>query len=541
MDPHHRLVGHAGPLARRVHASVLGPGRRRWPRAWPSLAAAARTGTAPTPRTSVPHRAVQGSRLHRVERGLVRRPPHHRLQRPPAAARRRPRPGGARAGPAPCSPRRASTGCCARRLAPPATRRVDGRHRCCSRSGTVTNVAVGRLAFAMGLASGWPPSWPARRSRWWLAGVAEHRHRARQPGRRRRSSPWRGRRGSCSRRAPGAARPAGDLLPCSPPCRSSPARCAVPRGRRVPVRARRRFALRGHHHRGGPRAPAPGADRAADRHRPLPARVRGRLRRAEPARRQRQPARHVRARPARSWPSRVAGRLLVLALPVLLLWQWLPAFDAIFTRRQATRRPTAAYHQPLRRASCRASPTVVGRIEIPFTERHYEAAYVAPVVGLARGLGAPARHGSQPDLLRGLARPGPLPRSGCSRTASSTSPCPTSPSTSRPSPSVTSCSQRPALPHPGVARRPLAGLAGRRQPGARHGRRPPRRRHARRRSRSTPPRPGPVLVRVRWTPYWSVDGPACARPSGDEWTVLDVRPPAACLLHPVFLGERAQC
>ena len=53
--------------------------------------------------------------------------------------------------------------------------------------------------------------------------------------------------------------------------------------------------------------------------------------------------------------------------------------------------------------------------------------------------------------------------------------------------------------------------------------------------------PGSVLVRVRWTPYWSVEGPACARPSADEWTVLDVRQPGRVLLHPVFLGERAQC
>ena len=53
--------------------------------------------------------------------------------------------------------------------------------------------------------------------------------------------------------------------------------------------------------------------------------------------------------------------------------------------------------------------------------------------------------------------------------------------------------------------------------------------------------PGPVLVRVRWTPYWSVDGPACARPSGKEWTVLDVHAAGRVLLHPVFLGARDQC
>ena len=52
---------------------------------------------------------------------------------------------------------------------------------------------------------------------------------------------------------------------------------------------------------------------------------------------------------------------------------------------------------------------------------------------------------------------------------------------------------------------------------------------------------GEVVVRVRWTGYWTVDGPACVRPGADGWVHLDLRAPGRLLLHPVLLGRRAHC
>jgi hypothetical protein len=65
----------------------------------------------------------------------------------------------------------------------------------------------------------------------------------------------------------------------------------------------------------------------------------------------------------------------------LLLWQWQPAFDGMV---RAGRDPSvdAAYYQPLLKFLATVSPS---RIEIPFTKRHWETTYVAPTVALARG------------------------------------------------------------------------------------------------------------------------------------------------------------
>ena len=78
--------------------------------------------------------------------------------------------------------------------------------------------------------------------------------------------------------------------------------------------------------------------------------------------------------PARRW---VAA---VLAGP-LLFWQWMPAADGIFT---AGLDPTSdpAYFDDLNAELATLSAT---RVEIPFTGHHWEATYVAPHVALARG------------------------------------------------------------------------------------------------------------------------------------------------------------
>ncbi len=74
--------------------------------------------------------------------------------------------------------------------------------------------------------------------------------------------------------------------------------------------------------------------------------------------------------------------LAVLAIP-LLIWQWVPAVDGIaFARTDLSTR--ASYYTPLV-DYLGAQTGAVGRVEIPSTYRHWEAAYVAPHVALARG------------------------------------------------------------------------------------------------------------------------------------------------------------
>lgn len=230
-------------------------------------------------------------------------------------------------------------------------------------------------------------------------------------------------------------------------------------------------------------------------------------------------------------------RLVLLALPVLLFWQWRPAVDAIFTARHDPS-TAVAYHAPLL-AFLQHQPQVVGRIEIPFTERHYEAAYVAPVVALARGWERQLDMERNPIFYEESLDPVRyhqwLLENGVQYVAL--------PDVSlddsaflerdlllRPQPYLTPVWRNAhwqvwqVVGSPGLVTGPARLVE------------------------ATPDRivvdataPGSVLVRVRWTPYWSVDGPACVQPSGTEWTQLDVREPGRLLLHPVLLGERTQC
>jgi hypothetical protein len=73
--------------------------------------------------------------------------------------------------------------------------------------------------------------------------------------------------------------------------------------------------------------------------------------------------------------------LAVLAIP-LALWQWSPAFALMHPMAQDPS-ASAAYFQPLLTELSRQLPS--GRVEIPLTANHWEAAFVAPHVLLARG------------------------------------------------------------------------------------------------------------------------------------------------------------
>jgi hypothetical protein len=77
-------------------------------------------------------------------------------------------------------------------------------------------------------------------------------------------------------------------------------------------------------------------------------------------------------------------RALVLALAVpLLLWQWIPALDSI-AFAHADPSTSRAYYTPLLQVLDEL-PHDFGRVEIAATYRHWESAYVAPDYALARG------------------------------------------------------------------------------------------------------------------------------------------------------------
>jgi hypothetical protein len=74
--------------------------------------------------------------------------------------------------------------------------------------------------------------------------------------------------------------------------------------------------------------------------------------------------------------------LVVVAVP-LLVWQWFPALDAV-TGAPHDPSTQRTYYQPLLGFLASVPPSV-GRVEVPSTYRHWEAAYLAPQVPLARG------------------------------------------------------------------------------------------------------------------------------------------------------------
>jgi hypothetical protein len=81
----------------------------------------------------------------------------------------------------------------------------------------------------------------------------------------------------------------------------------------------------------------------------------------------------------------VPGRRVILALvlPLLWFWQWSPAFDAI-VRAGDDSSTEEAYHRPLIEFLT-ARESLPTRIEVVPTSRHWEAAYVATEIPIARG------------------------------------------------------------------------------------------------------------------------------------------------------------
>ncbi len=77
-------------------------------------------------------------------------------------------------------------------------------------------------------------------------------------------------------------------------------------------------------------------------------------------------------------------RIVIVAMVLpMVLWQWIPAMDSVAWARHDPSMDRA-YYQPLINEIQRQDG-LPGRVEIPFTYHHWETAYVAPEVALARG------------------------------------------------------------------------------------------------------------------------------------------------------------
>ena len=131
-------------------------------------------------------------------------------------------------------------------------------------------------------------------------------------------------------------------------------------------------------------------------------------------------------------PRRVA--IAALAVPALIWWQWSPALDGIV---RAGRDPSsvAAYHEPLVAAVASFGP-LDGRVEVVPTRRHWETVYVASEVPLARGWERQLDIGRNAISTRTTST-GPATTVGCSTTPCATSPSPMSPSIRPPAPRPT--------------------------------------------------------------------------------------------------------
>jgi hypothetical protein len=229
--------------------------------------------------------------------------------------------------------------------------------------------------------------------------------------------------------------------------------------------------------------------------------------------------------------------LVYVLLPLLLWWQWSPALDGML-HSGADPATRADYYAPLvQYLSGRRQP--LGRIEIPFTQRHFEAVYVAPVASLARGWERQVdmdvnalfyEERLDPDayhrwLLDNGVELVALPDAQLDPSARQ---------------EAAIVRQEPAFLRSvwtGAHWRvwEVVGATG---------------------LVSGPARlvqeaddtvevqafaPGDVVVRVRWNDYWAVAGPGCVALGPDGWVHLDVHEPGRLILHPVLCGERNRC
>ena len=140
----------------------------------------------------------------------------------------------------------------------------------------------------------------------------------------------------------------------------------------------------------------------------VPTALGGNVSRLGPVRRR--PAARVRAAPPP--PARCSRSL---AIP-LLVWQWVPAVDGIaFARTDPSTRAFVLHAARSRYLGDQTGP--IGRVEIPSTYRHWEAAYAAPHVLLARGWERQLDIAYNPIFYNDAAHGRDATACGCTRTA----------------------------------------------------------------------------------------------------------------------------
>ena len=482
------------------------------------------TGRRPR-RPGLPHRALPARRPLDLERQLVRRPLHAHLQRPLPAARLAARAAGWSARSRSSPPPTSSTAWCATAGASAARWATLW-----FAAGVVTLLADGQLTFALGVAFGLASLRCLQLGRG-EAGAGRRRGlRPLEPGRRglpRRRGPGRGAgAGEAAqphrRLGPPRLRSAWSCCPTSPsPSRASspspsPPYVAIPlwcgaalyvtRGLRREER-QLRWVIAGY---------SAGLDRASGWPEPD-----GRQRGAP-----RGPLRRAGAGRGGAGAPAARSRLWFLASSMAggLYWQVTASVSADRSQRRRPLDLTAATSSR-RPSGCASTPDRDVRVEVPPTANHWESAYLASQFELARGwlrqldttrddifygdeelltarhlrpLAAPER-----DLLRRPARRAARLLLGRRAAADPQRDRPTSTCAGA---RRTGGSTRSATPSPWSSRSGAGGGAGA------LGR-------TRRASSSTVNRPGDFLVRVNFTPYWSIArGAGCLIRHGD-WTV----------------------
>ena len=414
-----------------------------------------------------------------------------------------------------------------RMLPPPRAGHQDDRRTMAASvlfaAGTVVNVAVGRLTFALGLAVALAALAAVRAGRRSIAAVLVL---VTAP-----ASPVAGVMLGLALTAwwLHTRRPALLVLAALAVTPVARRHGPVPAGRSIPVPGRGTgvVARRRRGRRARDRPP-----RRAPRRRALRHRVRGNVHRPQPAGRQRHSTRHVRRRararadgPASASPARrgrPAGHHLVAVVAGV--------------RRHRPRRPRPVGPRHLSPTADRRR-TIGGSNERAGGDRADAAALGdgARRRGAPAGarVGAPARHGPQPGLLRDCARSRRVPPVRCATTRWSSWPSPTYRST------------RPGLRRPisCAAGCPSSNRCGTTITGACGGSPTP--------SRWSTDQPGsygsdpaavvldvaeaePVLVRVRYSTHWSLDQAGCVSPSPDGWTIVLVVQPGVVTLRPVL-------
>ena len=233
-----------------------------------------------------------------------------------------------------------------------------------------------------------------------------------------------------------------------------------------------------------------------------------------------------------------AAAMVVLGL-LFAWWQWSPAIDAM-TRSSRDASTEASFYAPLLAYLRQADPPAE-RIEIPFTRRHYEAVHVAPEVPLARGWQRQLDMKLNPLFYE----PGGLDADEYHQWLHDTG----VDYVALPDAELDASAEAEVA----LLRRGQAGLqlvwegddwkvwrvVG--SPGLVDG--PAE--LVEQTSDTLTLRAwsaGTVLVRVRPSPWWTVDGSGCvAERPDDEWVRVEVERPGPLVLHQVLVGERVRC